>query len=115
DGYNVMHARGLMDRKFGPDGLRKARHRFLVDLADSLDQADAQATTVVFDARTPPDHLPNRQKLRGITIIFAVGDESADARIVSMINAHSAPKSLTAISTDRQIRQAAERRKSKVM
>ncbi len=115
DGYNLMHARGLMDRKFGPEGFRKVRHRFLIELAAALDPAEAHETTVVFDAFKPPHDRPERLKLKGIEVVFAVGDENADARIEKMIAAHSSPKSLTVVSTDHRVRQAAARRKAKVV
>ncbi len=115
DGYNLMHARGLMDRKFPPDGLRKVRHKFLIDLAAALDPTEAHNTTVVFDAKLAPPDRPDHQKLKGITVLFAVNDEDADARIEILIAAHSAPKLLTVVSTDLRIRRAAERRRAIVM
>lgn len=115
DGYNVMHARGLMDREFGPDGLRKARHQFLADLAAALDPADAATTTVVFDAADPPANRPDRTSYKGLTIVFAVGDEDADARIEALIAAHPSPKQLTVVSADLRIRRAAERRRARIV
>jgi len=115
DGYNVMHARGLMDRVFGPDGLRQARHRFLVELAAALGPVEAALTTVVFDAADPPADRSARQTVKGITAIFAVGDEDADARIEAMIAAHPNPKRLTVVSTDHRIRKAAQRRRTRVL
>ena len=115
DGYNLMHARGLMQGKFAPDAFRKARHRFLADLAAAMDPVEDHQTTVVFDASKPPHDRPARQKLKGIEIVFAVGDENADERIEKLIAAHSAPKSLTVVSSDLRIRQAAERRRAKVI
>ena len=115
DGYNVMHARGLMPGKFGPYGLRKVRHRFLVELAAALDPVEANETTVVFDAAAPPADRPDRMKLKGLTVLFAVGDENADARIEALIAAHSAPRSLTVVSTDLRVRQAAQRRRARAV
>lgn len=115
DGYNLMHARGLMDRKFSPESFRKARRRFLLDLATALDPVDAHQTTVVFDASKPPHDRPERAMLKGIEVIFAVGDENADARIELLIAAHSAPKSLTVVSSDQRVRQAAARRRATVV
>ncbi len=112
DGYNVMHARGLMSRKFGPNDFHKVRHRFLVDLAAALPPIEAHQTTVVFDASHPPADRPERARLKGIEVIFAVGDENADARIEKLISAHSAPRTLTVVSTDLRVRQAASRRKA---
>lgn len=115
DGYNLMHARGLMDRKFPPDGLRKVRHKFLIDLATALDPMDAQATTVVFDANDAPPDRPDRQKLKGITVLFAVNEQDADERIEVLIAKDSNAKTLTVVSSDLRIRRAAERRRCIVM
>jgi uncharacterized protein len=115
DGYNVMHAKGLMLAKFGPDGLRKARLRFLMDLAAALDPLEAVGTTIVFDAALPPADRPDRHTFKGMTILFAVGDDDADTRIEALIAAHSTPRSLTVVSTDLRIRKAAERRRARVV
>lgn len=112
DGYNVMHAGGLMDKKFKPDGFRQARARFLNDLASALGAVDANATTVVFDAASSPPDVPAELRHKGIAVVFAVDDEDADLRIELLIAAHSAPKTLTVVSSDRRIRQAASRRKA---
>lgn len=50
-----------------------------------------------------------------MTILYAVNDEDADARIEKLIAAHSAPKTLTVVSSDNRIRQAATRRKARVL
>ncbi len=115
DGYNLMHARGLMQGKFVPDAFRKARQRFLIELAAAMDPVQAHQTTVVFDASRPPHDRPARQKVKGIEVVFAVGDENADERIEKLIAGHSAPKSLTVVSSDLRVRQAAEHRRAKVV
>ena len=112
DGYNLMHAVGLMGRPFGPDEFRKARRRFLNDLAGLLDAVEAHLTTVVFDATHPPPDRPNRETHKGIEVLYAVGDDDADERIEILIAAHSHPKALRVVSTDLRIRQAATRRKA---
>lgn len=114
DGYNLMYAVGLLGKRFGPDGFRKVRQRFLNDLADSLGAVEAHQTTVVFDAADPPDHVPREQDHKGITVVFAVDDDDADTRIEHLIAQHSAPRTLTVVSSDRRIRQAATRRKARV-
>ena len=72
-------------------------------------------TTVVFDASKPPGDFPIESIYKGITVIFALSDEDADARIERMIAHHSNPKALTVVSTDRRVRQAATRRKARAM
>jgi predicted RNA-binding protein with PIN domain len=115
DGYNVMHALGLLDKRFGPDGFRKARTRFLNDLNEALGVLDAHRATVVFDARDGPEHLPRASTYKGMAVLFADEDEGADARIEQLIAADSTPKALTVVSTDRRIRQAATRRKARAL
>src|SRR3954470_14985209 len=72
DGYNLMYALGLMGRRFGPEGFRQVRTRFLNDLAAALDPLEAHQTTVVFDAAEPPDHVPHELRHQGLTVLFAV-------------------------------------------
>jgi predicted RNA-binding protein with PIN domain len=115
DGYNLMHELGLLDKQTRPEAFRKARSRFLDKLAKGLGAVAAYQTTVVFDATQGPRHLPGEATHKGLTIIFADEDEGADARIERLIATHSAPRSLTVVSTDRRIRQAAARRKARTL
>jgi predicted RNA-binding protein with PIN domain len=114
DGYNLMHAAGAIDKhvKNGRTFHRK-RRQFLDVLAGALGAERAARTTIVFDAKKPPADFPVEATYQGMSIIFALGDENADARIERLIAAHSAPKSLTVVSTDRRVRQAANRRKAR--
>lgn len=112
DGYNLMHAAGLMKSQFGPGGFERARRALIGVLAGSLGDAAAQ-TTVVFDApaQPPPDHPETAPApTHGIRVEFASGSEAADARIEQLIRSDSAPKQLTVVSSDSRIRAAARRR-----
>lgn len=115
DGYNLMFAQGLLGKRFGPERFRKVRTRFLNELAEGLGATDAHLTTVVFDAASPPTDLPHQVTHKGITVVFAVDDEDADTRIERLIAEHSAPKGLTVVSSDNRIRQAASRRRARVL
>jgi hypothetical protein len=110
DGYNLMFAAGLMGRRFGPDGLRKARTRFLNDLAGKLGPVEAHLTTVVFDVRKALEGLPAESTHKGIHMIFAVANPTADERIEELVRAHGDPKRLTVVSSDNQVRASARRR-----
>jgi uncharacterized protein len=114
DGYNLMHAAGAFD-KHAKNGraFHRKRRRFLDVVAGALGAERASRTTIVFDAKKPPADFPLEATYQGMSIIFALGDENADARIEQLIAAHSAPKSLTVVSTDRRVRQAATRRKAR--
>jgi len=113
DGYNVMHAGGRLGPKLGREGFRRARRRFLDELAAALGPDFARETTVVFDASVPPGDFHLDADYRGLGVLFALGDENADARIEQIIAEHSNPKMLTVVSSDRRIRQAAARRRTK--
>ncbi len=115
DGYNLMYAGGLLGRKFGPDGFRQVRHRFLNELASTLDATEAHLTTVVFDAADAPPDRASSTHHKGLTVLYAVDVEDADTRIEELIAHHSSPKTLTVVSSDHRIQKAASRRKSKFM
>lgn len=112
DGYNLMHAAGRMNRRFGPDGLRRARLRFLNELAINLGVHQASATTIVFDASSLPLNQAPESVCKGMKVIYAIDDEDADTRIERLIAQDSAPRSLTVVSSDRRIRRAAQRRRA---
>jgi predicted RNA-binding protein with PIN domain len=113
DGYNVMHAGGRLGPKLSRDGFRRARRRFLDELAAALGPELAGQSTVVFDASVHPGDFALDANYRGLGVLFALGDENADARIELLIAGDSNPRMLTVVSSDRRIREAARRRKSK--
>ena len=116
DGYNLMYAAGALDgREIRRGSFHRKRRRFLCDLADALGPERCRETTVVLDASTPPADFPLKTVYQGLNLIFALGDENADARIEALIAAHSAPKSLTVVSSDRRIRRAAQRRRARTL
>jgi predicted RNA-binding protein with PIN domain len=115
DGYNVMHAGGRVGPRLGREGFDRARRRFLDDLADAMGPDRAAGTTVVFDATLPPRDFPLETTYHGLHLVFALGDENADARIERMIGQDSNPAKLTVVSSDRRIRLAAARRRAQPM
>jgi predicted RNA-binding protein with PIN domain len=115
DGYNVMHAGGRLGAKLSREGFRRARRRFLDEISAALGPDRAQQATVVFDASVHPGDFALDGTYRGMGILFALGDENADARIEEIISGHANARTLTVVSTDRRIRQAAARRRAKVL
>ena len=114
DGYNVMHVAGIAESGMGRERFRKARRRFLDQIAQAMGDMVAE-TTVVFDANKPPADFPVESNYRGMAIVFALADASADARIERILAKHSTPKALTVVSNDREVRQSATRRKARAM
>jgi predicted RNA-binding protein with PIN domain len=117
DGYNVMFAGLTVPKGSGPGVLRSQRGRFLDRLAGGLGPADASQSTIVFDARdarTRPG-APVQSTYKGMTVLYAVDDGTADDRIERLIAEDTAPRALTVVSTDHRLRQAAARRGARVM
>jgi hypothetical protein len=113
DGYNLLHAMGLLGGKVGPHGLEKARLALLGHLSGRLGPAAAEVTVVFDAARAPPGAEPE-QDHQGIRVFFAVHRE-ADDLIEELIRGHSAPRQLTVVSDDHRVRDAARRRQCAVL
>ena len=112
DGYNLLHATGIMGRGVGPGGLERSRLALLNFLAASLEPDDLKHTTVVFDAADAPAGLPRTVKHRGIVVRYASQYDVADTLIEELIRADSAPRRLTVVSSDHRVQRAATRRKA---
>lgn len=112
DGYNLLHAAGMLGRGIGSGSLARARNSLLRALAASLPAGDLAATTVVFDAKEAPPGLPREETWHGIRICYAVGYEDADALMADLVRRDSAPRRLVVVSSDRQVQRAARRRRA---
>jgi predicted RNA-binding protein with PIN domain len=110
DGYNLLHAMGILGGRTGPMVLRKARLG-LLGLLRSAYGDEASTVTVVFDAADAPPGVPAEQEYKGIHIRFAVHQEEADDLIEALIRQDSAPRQLTVVSDDHRIQKAARRRR----
>jgi uncharacterized protein len=115
DGYNLLHATGIVGRGAGPGGFERSRLALLNFLASSLDPAELAQTTVVFDAQEAPWGLPRVVEHGGLTVHFAARHESADELIAALIRAASAPRRLVVVSSDRAVQRAARRRRAKAV
>ena len=108
DGYNLLHAMGVLTGRVGPHGLEKARLALFGRLLAL--HADAPGrVTVVFDAANAPPGVAPEQEYQGLHIHFALHEEADDA-IEALILHDSAPRQLTIVSDDRRLKEAARRR-----
>ena len=116
DGYNLLNAVGILPRGVGPGTLEKSRAALLNFLAESLPERERTNTTVVFDAgKDAPRGLPRRLEFRGITVHFASQYDEADTLIEELIQADTAPRRLTVVSSDHRLHRAARRRRARAM
>jgi predicted RNA-binding protein with PIN domain len=107
DGYNLMHAMGLLNGPVGPNGLAKARTQLFGRLATN--HADTDSVMLVLDARGAVAGVHENETRGPIEIHYAVREE-ADDFIERQIAHDAAPAKLVVVSSDRRLRDAAKRR-----
>jgi len=112
DGYNLLHASGILGSGRGRGSLERSREALLNVLAQSLPAEEIPRTTVVFDAHDPPWGLARKIDHQGITVYFASRHEDADTMIEEFIKADSAPRKLVVVSGDHRLHRAAKRRRA---
>jgi predicted RNA-binding protein with PIN domain len=115
DGYNLLHASGILGRGVGPGSLERSRGALLNFLAETIAAPKLAETTVVFDAREAPPGLPRQMEYRGMSVRFAARGSDADQEIEELIAAHSSPRRLTVVSSDHRLHRAARRRRAKAI
>lgn len=106
DGDNLLHAtRGAFD------GAEHAGRAWLCRLLSAWDAQGRQEVTVIFDGVRPP--TPGDGPVtEGALIIRYSDNETADDLIIEAIEASSARRRLTVVSSDHEVRTAARRRRA---
>ncbi len=115
DGYNLLHASGILGRGRGPGGFERSRLALLNFIAESLPAETVAKTTVVFDAAHAPPGMPRVLNHRGICVRFAASHADADSLIEELIRADSAPRQLLVVSSDHRLHRAARRRRAQAI
>jgi predicted RNA-binding protein with PIN domain len=108
DGYNLLHALGILPHEVGPHGLERARQR-LLDFLQAAHGPRSAAVTVIFDAASAPPGAVRETDQHGIHVRFALGYEQADDLIEELIRSEPAPQQLHVVSDDQRIQRAARR------
>lgn len=114
DGYNLLHAIGLLRGRAGPTGLEQARARLLGILHGALGEQSGDATVVFDSGRTAPD-FPHEQEFQGVQVRFSYYPDKADDLIAELIRRDSAPRGLAVVSDDREVQRAGRRRQCAVL
>jgi predicted RNA-binding protein with PIN domain len=109
DGYNLLHAMGVIRGRLGPLGLEKARGR-LLGLLRGAHGDESASVTVVFDAAGAPPGAAEERSFQGIRVQFARRPHEADDVIEMLIGLESVPRQLTVVSDDHRVQRAARRR-----
>jgi len=107
DGYNLMHAVGMLRVGLPKKQFAPARTTFLDWLADAA-RGRPDTLKVVFDAVHGP--APSAEHgHRGVRVRFAF-NQTADEQIEELVRAVSVPKAAAVVSNDGQVQEAARRR-----
>jgi uncharacterized protein len=112
DGYNLLHASGILPRGVGPGTLERARAALLNFLVESLEADELAKAVVVFDARAAPKGRPRLVTHRGLRVHFAPNPGDADALIEQLILDDHSPRKLIVVSSDHRLQRAARRRRA---
>ena len=106
DGYNLLHALGLARKTGGRAAWDRARRDLLDWLADRHGAA-AGDVTVVFDAQNSLGGVVEESH-RGLRVLRHRG-RTADDVIEDQLRDERSPKTLTVVSNDARVREAATR------
>lgn len=106
DAFNVLHVTGVLDTQHAGPGL--------ADLADLIvsSQWGKIRSSLICDG---PGVNARMKPPGNVEIIYAGAGKDADTLIESIVEASSAPRLLSVVSSDRRIQQAARRRRAEVI
>jgi predicted RNA-binding protein with PIN domain len=107
DGYNLIHALGLVHKRLAPGELEHARHE-LIALLQQRRERLAGAVSVVFDAKRHPRRSAAEETVGDIQVLYAVKRE-ADDLLEELISRHPQPGRLRVVSDDHRVQRAARR------
>lgn len=114
DGYNLMHAAGVVSTRGGRTPLERSRLALLDYIVAARDKSWGDVTAV-FDAAGAPPGLPPRLDYHGVDVQFAKGYRDADELIEELIAASTNPRKLTVVSSDHRVQRAAKRRRAQTI
>ncbi|HJZ91783.1 MAG TPA: NYN domain-containing protein [Gemmataceae bacterium] len=108
DGYNLMYALGLARRNGGRAAWDRGRRLLLDWLAEQHGPA-ARDAIVVLDAQNARGGQVIEESHRGLRVLRKAG-RAADDMIEDLLNEEPSPETLTVVSNDARVREAANRR-----
>ncbi|HEV3144670.1 MAG TPA: NYN domain-containing protein [Gemmataceae bacterium] len=108
DGYNLLFALGFTSRHWGPHALEKSREDLLAWVEKAVAD-NAPSVVIVFDGRAQFRNRAVSRRPSGLEVRFTAG-QLADDAIEEMIRKEPNPRTLTVVSSDHRIQEAARRR-----
>lgn len=110
DGYNLMHAAGLIRGKLVGKQLEGARERLVKRVAFHMTKDERAHTIVIFDAKVAPAMASREALIEGIRVLYPEPGHEADELIEELIRQDMTPRKLRIVSSDRRLHRAARER-----
>lgn len=110
DGYNLLHAAGLVRGKLIGKQLEGARLRLMQRLAYQMTKEGRATTTVVFDAKSMLVVSSREELIEGMKVLYPEPGHEADELIEQLIADDPDPRKLRIVSSDRRLHRAARER-----
>ena len=110
DGYNLYHAAG----KVCSDWAHITPLNLCVLLAQDMQRLKDSAV-VVFDGRPLRGQSLKVEPLGFVRLLYSGPGRDADTLIAELIQANTAPRRLSVVSSDHQVRRAARRRRARTL
>ena len=107
DGYNVYHTA----RKLSEEWSRITPHLLCAFVAEDMDRLRERGI-IVFDGNRLPGQLQHEEGYGLLEVVCSGARSDADTTLEELIQANTAPRRLTVVSTDRRLRRAARRRRA---
>ena len=116
DGYNLLHASGILGRGTGPGGLERSRAALLNFLVESLVRKSAGADGCrVRRGRGAAGPAAASRTAVWLSQFASKRHDSADELIEELIEADTSPRRLTVVSSDHRLHRAARRRRARAI
>src|SRR5262249_52966503 len=109
----LLHATGHLSGPTNALGLQRARLVLLESLRHHFGGSDGGAVGV-FDAPGAPGRVPEQSTYHGARVLDT-RDREADDVVGELIRQHATPAALTVVSDDHRVREAARRRRCRMM
>ena len=110
DAYNLYHYARRQD-----DSSPSLAVSGLISAVAKWARISKDDTLLVFDGNRPAEVDVSRSPGRGFAVQFVGPGRTADDVIIDFITTYSAPRTLLIVSTDREIRREAKKRRCKVL
>jgi predicted RNA-binding protein with PIN domain len=113
DGYNLLHAAGLVRRRYGPGGFQRVRDQLLRLVKSLVEPSVFRDCVMVFDSRSSSHPEINSASHDEGSVRFSESGRDADEEIEELLAAHSSPRQVLVVSSDHRLQKAASRRKAR--